>query len=123
MFRVHQGMPVLRLGLARRMTPVTALARVRSASRTRPSGLVLAYGFEETSGTAVGDSSPAKNNGTAVGGPVSTAAGRFGRALSFDGVNDKVEVPDSASLELTNALTVEAWVQPKSSRLHRLRIG
>jgi len=83
-----------------------------------PTGLVLAYGFEETSGSAVNDSSPAKNNGTAVGGPVSVATGRFGRALSFDGVNDKVEVPDSASLELANALTVEAWAQPKSSRLH-----
>jgi glucose/arabinose dehydrogenase/PKD repeat protein len=97
-------------------TPATYTATYKPEAA--PSGLVLAYGFEETSGTVVNDSSTAKNNGTAVGGPLSTTAGRFGRALSFDGVNDKVEVPDSASLELVNALTVEAWVQPKSSRLH-----
>ncbi len=99
-------------------TTTSAEVTVTVSNTAAPSGLVAAYGFEETSGTTVNDSSPAKNNGTAVGGPLSTAAGRFGRALSFDGVNDKVEVPDSASLELTNALTVEAWVQPKTSRLH-----
>ncbi len=82
-----------------------------------PPGLVLAYGFEETSGTLAADASPAKNNGT-VNGATSTASGRFGRALSFDGVNDRVDVPDAASLELTGALTLEAWVKPTTSRLH-----
>ncbi|HET6999234.1 MAG TPA: PQQ-dependent sugar dehydrogenase, partial [Solirubrobacterales bacterium] len=82
-----------------------------------PAGLVLGYGFEETSGTSVTDASPAKNNGTANG-ATQTASGRFGRALSFDGINDRVDVPDAASLELANALTVEAWVKPTSSRLH-----
>jgi hypothetical protein len=82
-----------------------------------PPGLVLAYGFEETSGTLVNDVSTAKNNGT-INGATSTATGRFGRALSFDGINDRVEVPDAASLELTNAMTLEAWVRPTTSRLH-----
>ncbi|HEX3174529.1 MAG TPA: LamG domain-containing protein, partial [Solirubrobacterales bacterium] len=80
-------------------------------------GLVLAYGFEETSGTLASDASPAKNDGT-VNGATSTASGRFGRALSFDGVNDRVDVPDAASLELSSAMTLEAWVRPNSSRLH-----
>jgi hypothetical protein len=78
-------------------------------------GLVLGYGFEETSGTAATDASAAKNNGT-VNGATQTASGRFGRALSFDDVNDRVDVPDSASLELTNALTLGAWVRPTNSR-------
>jgi len=77
-------------------------------------GLVLAYGFEESAGTAAGDASPAKNNGT-VSGATRTASGKFGRALSFDGVNDRVDVPDSSSLDLSNAMTLEAWVRPASN--------
>jgi glucose/arabinose dehydrogenase/PKD repeat protein len=90
---------------------------VNNSSPPPSSGLVLGLGFEETSGTVVTDASSAKNNGT-VNGATQTASGRFGRALSFDGVNDRVDVPDAASLELTNALTLEAWVRPTSSRLH-----
>jgi hypothetical protein len=78
------------------------------------SGLVLAYGFEETAGTVASDASPAKNEGT-VNGATRTASGRFGRALSFDGINDRVDVPDAASLDLTNAMTLEAWVRPSSN--------
>jgi glucose/arabinose dehydrogenase/PKD repeat protein len=77
-------------------------------------GLVLAYGFEETSGTTANDVSAAKNNGS-VNGATSTASGRFGRALSFDGVNDRVDVPDAASLDLTTGMTLEAWVKPTTT--------
>ena len=76
------------------------------------SGLVAAYGFEETSGTAVTDSSSSANNGTIGGGAVRTTAGRFGRAITFDGIDDLVTVPDSATLDLTTAMTLEAWVRP-----------
>ena len=86
-----------------------------TADPTPPaSGLVLAYGFEETSGTVATDASPVKNNGT-VNGATGTASGRFGRALSFDGVNDRVDVPDAASLDLSAAMTLEAWVRPTSN--------
>jgi glucose/arabinose dehydrogenase/PKD repeat protein len=78
------------------------------------SGLVLAYGFEETSGATANDASPAKNNGT-VNGATGTASGKFGRALSFDGTNDRVDVPDAASLDLTNGMTLEAWVKPTTN--------
>jgi Concanavalin A-like lectin/glucanases superfamily len=78
------------------------------------SGLVLAYGFEEASGTTATDASPAKNNGT-LNGATGVAGGRFGRALSFDGVNDRVDVPDSASLDLSNGMTLEAWVRPTTN--------
>ena len=47
-----------------------------------------------------------------VSGAVWTASGRFGSALSFDGVNDWVTVPDASSLDLTTGMTVEAWVRP-----------
>lgn len=60
----------------------------------------------------VTDSSGAGNAGTVAGGATRTAAGRFGRAISFDGVNDMVSVPDSNSLDLTGAMTLEGWVNP-----------
>ena len=63
-------------------------------------GLVAGYGFEESAGAAVADVSAAGNDGT-LSGAVRTASGRFGRALSFDGVNDIVSVPDADSLDLT----------------------
>jgi len=37
-------------------------------------------------------------------------AGKYGHALSFDGVDDYVEIPNHPSLYITNQLTIEAWV-------------
>ena len=75
------------------------------------SGLVAAFGFGESSGTAVLDRSGRGNDGV-ISGATRSAAGRHGAALSFDGVNDWVTVADSASLDLSSALTVSAWVRP-----------
>jgi Concanavalin A-like lectin/glucanases superfamily/Bacterial Ig domain len=81
-------------------------------------GMVLALGFEEASGTSVVDSSASPINGTLGAGaaaPTRVAAGKFGRALSFDGA-DSLSVPDGAAtkLDLTSGMTVEAWVNPSS---------
>ena len=35
-------------------------------------------------------------------------------ALSFDGVNDYVEIPNESTFDFTNAMTVEAWVKVSS---------
>jgi glucose/arabinose dehydrogenase len=91
-----------------------ATATVYTATYQPDLGLVLAYAFEETSGTSATDVSAAKNNGT-VNGATRTASGKFGRALSFDGVNDRVDVPDAASLDLTTGMTLEAWVKPTTN--------
>ena len=47
--------------------------------------------------------------------PSWSAAGRFGSALSFDGVNDWVTVPDANSLDLSTGMTLEAWVRPSTA--------
>jgi glucose/arabinose dehydrogenase len=73
-------------------------------------GLVGAWSFDEASGTTATDASGSGNNG-AISGPARTA-GKFGNALSFDGVNDWVTVNDANSLDLTNRMTLEAWVRP-----------
>ena len=81
-----------------------------SNSATLP-GLVAAFGFDEGTGSTTADASGNGNVGT-ISGAAWTPAGRFGQALSFDGTNDWVTVADSASLDLTTGMTVEAWVRP-----------
>ena len=80
---------------------------------TNTAGLVAAYGFEEGKGNTVADASGQKNHGAITG--ATWTSGKFGKALSFNGSNNLVTVKDSASLDLTNALTLEAWVYPKTS--------
>ena len=74
-------------------------------------GLVAAYGFNEGTGTTVADVSGNNNNGT-ISGATRTTAGKFGSALVFNGTNGLVSIPNSASLQLTTAMTLEAWVNP-----------
>ena len=74
---------------------------------------VASYGFEEPVGTSVVDESG--GNDGVVDGPERTGSGRFGRALSFDGDDDLVTVPDSASIDLTTGMTLEAWVKPEAA--------
>src|SRR5262249_48032634 len=74
-------------------------------------GLVAAYGFEEGTGTTTADSSGSGNTGTLTAATWS-ASGKFGKALSFNGTNAWVTVADANSLDLTNAMTIEAWVNP-----------
>src|SRR6185369_9909265 len=74
-------------------------------------GLVAAFGFDENGGAMAADSSGNANNGS-ISGATWTPDGRFGSALAFDGINDIVTVNDSNTLDLTNALTLEAWVYP-----------
>jgi hypothetical protein len=72
--------------------------------------------FEEASWTgAVGevrDSSGNNNHGRAINGATTVARGKCGRGAWFDGTNDSVQIPNSASLQLTNDLTISFWIQP-----------
>jgi hypothetical protein len=79
-----------------------------------PTGLVAAYSFGAGTGTTAKDSSGLNNTGI-LSGAIWTTAGRFGRALSFNGVNNVVTVNDAASLDLTTAMTLEAWVYPTAT--------
>ena len=76
-----------------------------------PMGLVAAYSFDEGAGSTVGDSSGSGNVGT-ISGATWTVAGKYGKALTFNGTSNWVTVPDANSLDLTTAMTIEAWVNP-----------
>jgi hypothetical protein len=75
---------------------------------------IAAYGFEEASGTAVTDASGRAHTGT-ISGAARVTTGKTGRALSFDGVNDYVAIPDANDLDLTTGMTLEAWVNPTTN--------
>jgi fibronectin type 3 domain-containing protein len=79
-----------------------------------PVGLVAAYGMDAGSGTTLVDQSGNGNNGT-ISNAAWSSSGKFGSALSFNGTNAVVSVPDSDSLDLTSGLTVEGWVKPDGS--------
>ena len=74
-------------------------------------GLVGAWSFNENAGTTTADASGNGRTGT-IRQAQWTAAGKYGAALVFDGINDWVSVADHASLRVTSGVTVEAWVKP-----------
>src|SRR5262249_44197272 len=66
--------------------------------------------FNTGSGTTLADRSGNNNNGNLTNGPTWTTNGKYGSALTFDGIDDRVVISDSNSLDLTTQLTLEAWV-------------
>jgi len=77
-------------------------------------GLVGYWKFDEGSGTTASDSSGYGNTGTLSTGASTPGwtTGKVGGALSFDGVDDYVEVPDSPSIRnWPDGITVEIWAK------------
>ena len=72
-------------------------------------GLVAWWPFDDRSGSVLRDRSGKGNHGTLYG--PTWVAGRRGSALSFDGVDDYVEIPNSDSLGVTATATFEAWAK------------
>lgn len=97
-------------------TPSTKTQTITvSAASASTSGLVAAYSFDEASGATVVDASGKGNHGTFSSTTRTTGKTGYGNALSFNGTSDWVTVNDSASLDLTNSMTLEAWVYPTTT--------
>jgi hypothetical protein len=75
-------------------------------------GLVLHYRFDRE-GEKAEDLSDKKNHGTVKGPVLKREKGRRG-VLVLDGEKDRVEVANNESLELTQAITLSAWIKLKS---------
>lgn len=75
------------------------------------------WNFDEGSGGTATDSSGNGNNGYIVGANY-TASGETpsgtGHALSFDGGDDYVDCGNDASLDITDEITIVAWVKPSN---------
>jgi len=69
---------------------------------------ILYLPLDEGAGGTAYDKSGYDNNGTIYG--ATWMDGKYGKALSFDGVDDYVEVADSASLDITR-ITVCLWIK------------
>jgi len=70
--------------------------------------------FNEGGGMTAADASANGNNATVLGAAWTTSVDGTA-ALSFDGIDDRVTAPASASLNtFGTALTVEAWIQPSA---------
>ncbi len=70
------------------------------------SGLVAEYHFDDNAQDSSGNGNDGTNNGATY------TTGVSGQALSFDGVNDYVEVPNSASLQFTSStpFSIDGWI-------------
>ena len=95
-------------------TALTAGSAVAMVVSLGADGLVLALGFDEATGATAIDSAPVGTTGAIR--QATRVAGQFGRALNFDGIDDWVTILDTTSspLDLTNGMTIEAWVNPSA---------
>ncbi len=73
--------------------------------------VVGAWAFDESSGSAVLDSSGMNNDGQLQGNPT-RVTGPSGNALQLDGRGDYVVIPHDASLDLSDSITIAAWIRP-----------
>jgi hypothetical protein len=75
--------------------------------------LISWWKFDEGQGTIAYDSA-GSNHGNVYGATWTT--GQINGALSFDGVNDYVDVGNDSSLKTTGDLTIHAWIKAQKNR-------
>ncbi|MFX0029873.1 MAG: DUF2341 domain-containing protein, partial [Candidatus Hermodarchaeota archaeon] len=72
---------------------------------------------EESGGAnSIKDSTSYSNDGTDINSPVLGQIGQIYNSIGFtDSSGQRIEVPDDSSLDISNELTVEAWIFPNSN--------
>jgi chitodextrinase len=103
---------VAALDAANNVSPPSGPASATTLAAPPTNGsLAAAYRFGEGAGTTTADVSPNGNSGTLVNGAAWTTGGKYGSAISFDGLDDHVRAADSNALDLGRTGTIEAWVK------------
>ena len=124
-FRIYLGFRILKLGFRGHLVfRILCLGFVLAALFYAPDanagiiskppsnlGLVGYWSMNEGTGSYAGDSSGNRNQGTLVSGPT-WVDGKRGKALNFDGVDDKVLFSDPV---VGSNFTFGAWIKPNSN--------
>jgi len=76
-------------------------------------GLVGHWAFDDAKGAIARDHSGRGNHGRIMGGATWTE-GKIGGALQFDGKDDFVSIPKEGDFDITNNVTVSAWIKVES---------
>ncbi len=97
------------------LTSIAGTPTITFTGRSSSSGINGLAGWWHFDGNAL-DSSGNGNTGT-VTGAAYNASGKFNAALQFDG-DDYVAVADDAALDMTDAITLSAWVSPSSGGVY-----
>ena len=97
-----------------RIVPDSTAIRPRPAPYGVDDHTIALWTFDEDHNTFVSDSL-GSNDGRAIGG-VTLAPGRFGMARKFagEGVGSYLEIPSNSSLNVSQAISIEIWVLPRS---------
>jgi hypothetical protein len=84
--------------------------RLKAQNYATDANTIALYHLDESLGTTADDASANANDGTTGGSPTFTA-GNLNNGIDLDGTDDFISVPDSASLSLTQAHSLEAWTR------------
>lgn len=82
-------------------------------TQNKKEDIVGDWHFDENGGSTAYDNSGYGNNGTIYG--ASWSDGKYNPALSFDGVDDYVQIPNDPSLQINKAITLSVWIKTPSS--------
>ena len=82
------------------------------------SGAVSRWSLDDDSDATTATDVWSSNDGTINGAGYTSTAIR-GKALSFDGTDDYVSMPDVAELDITGAITVSCWVKLNDDSSHQ----
>jgi hypothetical protein len=81
------------------------------------SNYVGVWHLTETSGGIdnIKDSTSNNNAGTDSGNPTLGTTGQIGTSIDFDGIDDYIKINEKSSLDISDEITIEAWVKSPSA--------
>ncbi|MBY0495129.1 MAG: carboxypeptidase regulatory-like domain-containing protein [Cyanobacteria bacterium] len=99
------------------VTAIGLLSEVVTGTRTiviDRSTPVARWPFDEGAGTTTADATGNGHPGTLENGAAWLSIGRFSKAISFDGIDDGVQVADHDDFDASTGVSMTAWVAPQT---------